>query len=509
MRGAMISAMSVLSLSVLACSEKKPEQTTEPVQKAPPPQEAAKPSGDRSGLDRVLAGLAASKNSCPDIYDYFPNGGMRIFWCHVETILPYRSLTELAKQSIYLSGPHTADSLKLDAENSFGNYNPKFVDWMVDSVVPEKIDSAIYDKFLREKAQLYARAYKQLEKNGPYIAAEREYLTNYLREPKGTRPIDRHAELAPEDWPNEYSPAMAFWIRRHADGTAPRFYAGLQKLMKVHDAEYLASLEQADLSIRGPGANEPGGVPLKFPNDTISGAIKNIATELGSFSPHLGCRDEYEYEPGGLRTQACRAFAIVTYEKLQAMLPMPIYLKGPHSKTALNLTDDRSFGHYNPSFVKWLSSTALPISADPAVRKLSQPIYNEYGRIPARAFYYAKRFLDDDAANKKKLIDEYARWVAKPSEDPHPRYAYWGTFPEMRVWEAQAIAGTGVAFWIRRTIDGTDRDFEHGLKQLLKTYDGAWFAKAEKTRVGDVAEQLEVWFPPPAGYDQPLTDDGP
>jgi hypothetical protein len=502
MRVTIISAMFVLSTALFACKKES---------KVPDPgtTKDAPPRARLSEAERVLAGLAESKNSCPTDFDYFPGGGMRIFWCHVESILPYRSLAEIAKMPVFLSGPHTKDKLELNSDTSFGNYNPVLVSWMVDNAVPEKIDPAIYDKFLRERARIYARAYRQLERNPDYLARERDYYMEYLKDPKGERPLDRHSKLAPEEWPNEYPPAVAFWLRRRIDGTSRLFFDGLIKLMKANDPSYLTALENTDLSISNDVSGLPSaGVPLKYPSNTLEGLVKNVFSQLGAFSPDAGCKDEFEYEPGGLRTQACRAFAIVDYKTLLSKLGMSIYLKGPHS-TRLDLNNDRAFGHYNPAFVRWLSGAALAFGSEPAVMGFAQPMYNEYGRIPARAFYYAKRFLDDDRAKKKQMIDEYKKWMAEPGEDAHPRYGYWSMLPEMKVWEAQAIAGTGIAFWIRRAIDGTDQEFELGLKKLLRTYDGAWFARAEKTRIGDVSEALDVWFPAPPGYGEPQLDDGP
>ena len=103
--------------------------------------------------------LAQTHNTCPDSYDYHPEGGLRMFACHLRALVPYRTLHEASGLSVFLSGPHTDTELSLTSDKSFGYYNPELVRWMVEHLVPGAHDSAFraatqghYDTYVREKA---------------------------------------------------------------------------------------------------------------------------------------------------------------------------------------------------------------------------------------------------------------------------------------------------------------------------------------------------------------------
>jgi len=104
------------------------------------PREAASPAPSAMTAKDVLLALPKTQNGCPDVYDYFPDGGMRIFWCHVQTVLPYAKLAEMSGVPIFLSGPHGKDALVLDSKTGFGRYNPAFVRWLIDRALPAVTD---------------------------------------------------------------------------------------------------------------------------------------------------------------------------------------------------------------------------------------------------------------------------------------------------------------------------------------------------------------------------------
>src|SRR5688572_10695503 len=96
-----------LLLSLVACKKKEPDLVA-----------------------KAWVGIHDSPNGCPDDFDYFPGGGMRIFYCHLKTIAAYDAIQKAAGMPIFLSGPHTPTQLLLDQETKFGHYNPEFVRWL-------------------------------------------------------------------------------------------------------------------------------------------------------------------------------------------------------------------------------------------------------------------------------------------------------------------------------------------------------------------------------------------
>ena len=123
----------------------------------------ALPAGEGRGVvsSKIREGwidLDKTKNAC-DEFDYFPEGGMRIFACHLKSLTSLEFLLEASGLVVFKQGPHTGKNLKLDHRHQFGHYNQAFVRWMVEHLVPgaedvslRKATQAHYDKYVKPLA---------------------------------------------------------------------------------------------------------------------------------------------------------------------------------------------------------------------------------------------------------------------------------------------------------------------------------------------------------------------
>ena len=218
-----------------------------------------------SGLVRnVWLGLGGFPNACPDEFDYFPGGGMRIFACHVFSACPYGQLHQLAGRKVFLSGPHTHERLVLNSSNEFGHYNPEFVQWAHDQLIPGATDEnfrkqtqGIYDRYVQQRAFLFDATYRKAVAEPDCWRSEVERYRSLLE--SGQLPeydYERYFFFMNEGFcshsdtgfdyfydhgfdggydGNVVKTCVAFWIRRSLDGTADQFYKGLQKLRRTYE----------------------------------------------------------------------------------------------------------------------------------------------------------------------------------------------------------------------------------------------------------------------------------
>jgi energy-coupling factor transporter ATP-binding protein EcfA2 len=210
---------------------------------------------------------------------YIP--GLRWLYAHLKPLMNMTKMNSLAPDSIFLSGPHEPDFNF--RSHDFGRYNPAFVRWGTEHLIPAASDPAfreitapIYQKHLKEIARLYYLAHLYVEQHIPEVSALRAKYLESIRERQGrpwedselnpnlvydtfarffaeqygtgkkgswfdgsTRPAKLSYRWVTEKGGYYAYAAPGFWIRRQIDGTAPDFFAGLKKLLETYDAEFL------------------------------------------------------------------------------------------------------------------------------------------------------------------------------------------------------------------------------------------------------------------------------
>ena len=216
-----------------------------------------------SKIRDVWIKLDKTKNAC-DEFDYFPDGGMRIFACHLKSLTYLEFLQEASGLIMFNQGPHKGIRLKLDHRHQIGRYNPDFVRWMVEHLVPgaedvslRKATQAHYDKYAKPLATIFYATWQKARKQPECFRREVERYRSLMEQKKLPEmyyerfffwmnpDFCTHADKGFEYFykhgfdggysGNVVKTCIAFWIRRTIDGTADEFYRGLLKLLKTYD----------------------------------------------------------------------------------------------------------------------------------------------------------------------------------------------------------------------------------------------------------------------------------
>ena len=111
--------------------------------------------------------------------------------------------------------------------------------------------------------------------------------------------------------------------------------------------------------------------------EKLTFVVENL--ENATFDPvRVGWQYDYGLTSGGVLNKYEYVRSLFSYEDLQSMLDYPIYISGPHTKNALNLNSEYTFGHYNPKFVSELRSDVNEILINKYFIKFTKPILEKY-----------------------------------------------------------------------------------------------------------------------------------
>lgn len=205
------------------------------------------------------------------------------------------------------------------------------------------------------------------------------------------------------------------------------------------------------------------------------------------------------FEDFGVRGLACAANEGVSLGSAARRAPMRIWTSGPHqldaNGLALDLTAERAYGHYNPAFVEWAVTNAVP-RTESAVR-IAQPVYDRHVRRLARVYWLVLADLEADGfptALPAGPVAEYADYL-EGGAIPEGSLGYEGGVsmhslfgdltlplaqrlrsPTNDEWSVRYEANTAYGFWVRRRADGSFDTFRDGLSELLQTLDAEWLA---------------------------------
>ncbi|MEH1842065.1 MAG: hypothetical protein V7L20_25865 [Nostoc sp.] len=219
----------------------------------------------------------------------------------------------------------------------------------------------------------------------------------------------------------------------------------------------------------------------------------------------------------GLRSLYCDIKPFIDYQKLRILSGLPIFRKDYD----LTFKSEYKFGYYNPEFVKWLQKNIIYAEKHESFRQQTQTSYNTKIRDTARAFYtsyqilfatpeefntFIKQYqlvkkeyqlrLEKREVNELRFDKNYEKFEVIKRE--YLKHLENKTLPDLYFqekfrWLSDYLttvenvdwyaANTSGGFWIRRSIDETDKEFFQLLTKLLKTYDGDWLRKRESLGV--------------------------
>jgi hypothetical protein len=204
--------------------------------------------------------LPQSGSACDEedlSFDYGIGGGMRNFFCRALTIYSWQAFLASAPVPPFRSGPHRDGKLDLNSEQDFGYYNPKFVVWATNSLIPaaespllRRKTQGVYDDQVAELAHTYFLVYQKLSSNPALAAVERQRYLDSIETNGGgwdaSEVIDSYNEFlgdADSNWgghdPNLVRSSVMWWLRRQEDATASLWHTGLIKLLATYDSAWL------------------------------------------------------------------------------------------------------------------------------------------------------------------------------------------------------------------------------------------------------------------------------
>ena len=233
----------------------------------------------------------------------------------------------------------------------------------------------------------------------------------------------------------------------------------------------------------------------KSKDDPVEDTVKKAWMDIykASFAPDRpGCT--FDYGPKGMRNLYCYLVSNFPYQKLIALSGLEPFVKGPHTATELDLDNTTEFGHYNPKFVVWMKDHLIPADRDDKFKWATEPIYARYLQKTARAYYLAyeivfsdpellkrekKRYLENVKARKACCLGFGHYYESFPKD-------YFGLYLDDDYYVGN-ILDCAFAFWVRRSIDGTSREFRLGLEKLLTVYDRDFLEDRKKKQTGGQA----------------------
>lgn len=258
------------------------------------------PDADREARAAWRA-LPSSSNSCRDVYDYFPDSGLVAFYCHAQSLLTLERLERLAGMPS-MRAPR-GDALPSPIARAFRNYDPRFVKWLRGALLPARTDARfreetqpIYDRYVAPLARRWLSARRLMKARQAWTDVEVRWVRENLE--RGTLPerywVRRYdhfdapvssgkATLLALDrsgWDANVGPtAVAFWIRRELDGSAPAFSAALEELVSLYDQEWIRA--GAGIVKASPQPDH-GGAEDAVPEDPDARACGEVREQLAA-----------------------------------------------------------------------------------------------------------------------------------------------------------------------------------------------------------------------------------
>lgn len=209
--------------------------------------------------------LPQSSNGCPDTFDYFPGGGLRILYCHATQTISLTEVASLAGVPIWLKGPHKKARLDLANQRSFGRYNPAFVEKLRTIALPASRDPSVmiaaqktYNEVLRERARIAWVVHEKLVSDKTCAEREREAYRKNIESGSDPSYYERwyfymnpgFCQDHPQEWyfnngsdagyeGNVTKTIVAWWMRRQMDGTEAQWVDFLREVLRLYDEQWL------------------------------------------------------------------------------------------------------------------------------------------------------------------------------------------------------------------------------------------------------------------------------
>ena len=231
--------------------------------KEPPPQAPEQPLASMlktlaKDWDLMREGASLAPE---EIHSWIPECGIRGRYQIAKQVAGISALEALTGEKVFLSGPHSWDTLNFESTNDFGHYNPAFLvklKELLAGVLADKSTVAelqgAYDKHLKQYLRTFLISYDVGANNRKVMDG---YLAVISRPPKARGKdeflsppskflLDSFQEFSDRAGEQGYDLFEAlncagFWVRRSIDGTEDEFHELLVMVMGAFDPAFLAA----------------------------------------------------------------------------------------------------------------------------------------------------------------------------------------------------------------------------------------------------------------------------
>jgi uncharacterized protein (TIGR02145 family) len=146
--------------------------------------------------------------------------------------------------------------------------------------------------------------------------------------------------------------------------------------------------------------------------------------------------------------------SLLSFEAFQKLVPMDVYVSGPHSKSELILNNEYSFGHYNPEFVRYFQASVTQLLKRESFVSTTRNILIRHGIIEKlERLQHIYNYISKNESEFEEFVGQYETMLMNKTL---PSNGYRLLVPKSLdnddYWN---WAEGNYNFWIRRYIDGT------------------------------------------------------
>ncbi len=199
------------------------------------------------------------------------NSDLLNLYYYLRSFISFAELSKLLSVPIYISGPHTDDTIIINHKSKFGHYHPEFPIRIRKYFLPAMSDASFrsltqsnYEKFIKNLARTYFVVYLKLHSNKEFFQKEVERYNELVTEKRldpfyierfvlfmkkdytDGEDIEESAKFKFYDGDDEFNEdivkhAVGFWLRRRIDQTDLSFFHGLKDLIFLYDRVFYES----------------------------------------------------------------------------------------------------------------------------------------------------------------------------------------------------------------------------------------------------------------------------
>lgn len=170
--------------------------------------------------------------------------------------ISYPQMLRLTGLPVFLQGPHDENQLDLNVAHDFGRYNPEFLKWLEQHLMPVlehpsfvALAQPRYKIFLKHIGRTYYKAFRRFDRDQQFRKEqarlyEKENEARAIGASGNNVPFHKRYhldpdQLGPDENARHRSEAFGFWLRRSLDGTFDQFGMLMIRLLKQFDPAIL------------------------------------------------------------------------------------------------------------------------------------------------------------------------------------------------------------------------------------------------------------------------------